>query len=364
MSIISRYLAVSFFKIWALALAGFLVLYTAIDFLEKIGDFVGKSIALKTILLFFLAQLPKVVTLMAPVATLVAVMITLTVLARASEIVAFKAGGVSLYRLSAPILASAAVISLAMFFLSDLVAPKTTALANSIWQGQVRERLDTSTVVRDVWLKGVRLIQHYGAYDEADGRVREVTLIFTDDEMRLARRLEAARGLFSGGQLRLSEVKEKIYQQDERSGARAFTLKRHELYVLEDWPAPPPGFGRADQNSDELSVAQLWRTIDRLQEEGFGPVRQRVDLHFKFSFALLPIIMVVVGLPIGFWREKGGSIALGLAAGLILSFFYLISMELARSLGYSGLLPPLAAAWLPSLIYFLFGAYFFSYVRQ
>ena len=103
MSIISRYLSVNFLKMWALALAGFLVLYTAIDFLEKIGDFMVKGIDLNTILIFFLAQLPKVVVLMTPVATLVSVMITLTVMARASEIVAFKAGGVSLYRLSAPI---------------------------------------------------------------------------------------------------------------------------------------------------------------------------------------------------------------------------------------------------------------------
>ena len=363
-SIISRYLGWNFLKTWALALAGFIILYTAIDFIEKIGDFMGKGIGFDTILLFFLAQLPKVVGLMVPVATLVAVMITLTILARASEIVAFKAGGVSLYRLSAPILVSALGLSLVTFLLTDLVAPKTTAVANSIWQGQVKERLDTSTVVRDAWLKDVRLIQHLDYYDEADGSARELTLIFTDDEMRLARRLSAKTGRFLNGQLILSQAQDKVYRFDEATGARSFTLQRYGLYVLEDWPAPPPGFGRSDLNSEELSVAQLWRTIDRLTDEGFGPVRQRVDLQFKFSFALLPIIMVVVGLPIGFWKEKGGSIALGLASGLVLSFLYLITMELARSLGYSGLLPPLVAAWLPNFIFLLFGAYLFSYVRQ
>ncbi len=364
MSIISRYLGFSFLRIWAMALLGFILLYTAIDFLEKIGDFMGQGIGLKTILLFFAVQLPKVIVLMAPVATLVAVMITLTLLARASEIVAFKAAGVSLYRLSAPILAVAFGICLGTFLLSDLVSPRTTAMANAIWQGQVKDRLNTSTVVKDVWLKGVRLVQHFGSYDEADGTVREVTLIFTDEDMYLARRLTAESGRFAEGRLVLNKVSEKVYAQDEKTGLRSFTLNRHEMYTLDDWPQPPPGFGRADQNSEEMSVGQLWRAIDRLSAEGFGPVRQRVDLQFKFSFALLPVIMVMVGLPIGFWREKGGSIALGLASGLILSFLYLITMELARSLGYSGLLPPIVAAWLPNLIFLLFGAYLFSYVRQ
>ena len=364
LTIISRYLAFSFVKIWALALFGFIVLYSAVDFLEKIGDFMGKGLGISTTALFFLAQLPKVVGLMCPVATLVGVMITLTLMARGSEIVAFKAGGVSLYRLSAPIVGAALIICLAMFILSDFVAPRTTAVANEIWQVLVKERRTSSTVVQDVWLKGVRQIQHYETYDEADGSVSGVTLILTDDEMRLARRLEAQNGRFVDGQLRLGDVMEKIYAQNPEGGARSFTLQRHDVLVLRDWPTPPPGFGRADQSSDELSVTQLWKTIDRLRDEGFGPVRQRVDLQFKFSFALLPAIMVIVGLPIGFWREKGGSIALGLAAGLGLSFLYLIAMELARTLGYEGLLPPLIAAWLPNLVFLLFGAYLFSYVRQ
>ncbi len=364
MSIISRYLSFSFFKIWALALAGFIVLYTAVDFLEKIGDFVTKDIGLKTILLYFVTQLPKIIVLMSPVATLVGVLITLALLARASEIVAFKAGGVSLYRLSAPILVSAFGICLVMFTLADQVAPRTTAVANSIWQGQVRNRLDTSTMIKDVWLKDVRQVQHLGSYDEADGSVTEISLIFVDDKMNLSRRLEAESGRFVDNQLRLNEVMEKVYTSGPTGRPQSFALRRHRTLVLDNWPTPPPGFGRADQNSDELSVAQLWRVIDRLTAEGFGPVRQRVDLQFKFSFALLSLIMVAVGLPIGYWREKGGSVALGLALGLGLSFLYLITMELARSLGYSGLLPPIVAAWMPNLIFLLFGAYLFSYIRQ
>lgn len=364
MSIISRYLSSTFLKNWALSLTAFIVLYTAIDFIEKVVDFMGKGIDFKTTVVFFLAQLPKVIVLMSPVATLVAVMITLTILARNSEVVAFKAGGVSLYRLSVPLLGCALGISLGTFFLSDLVAPRTNVVANAIWQGQVKGRLDTATAVEDVWLKGVRQLQHLGSYDEADGTIKDATLIFTDDDMNLARRIEAKSGRFTAYHLVLNEVREKNYVVDELTGEKFVLYKNHPVLVLDNWPAPPPGFGRAAQNSEEMSVAQLWRSISRLTAEGFGPVRQRVDLQFKFSFALLPIIMVVVGLPIGFWREKGGSVALGLASGLLLSFIYLIAMELARSLGYSGLLPPIITAWLPNMFFLLFGAYLFSYVRQ
>lgn len=368
MSVINRYMGLSFLKNWGYALAFFMLLYTCIDFLEKIGDFLAHNVPVPTIALFFAAQLPKLAVMMSPVASLVAVTLTLAVMARNSEIVAFKAGGVSLYRLSAPILSVSLGLCLAMFLMSDVVAPRATAAANKIWQGQVKERLETSAVAHNVWLKGVRRIQHLDSYDESDGSMTGVSLIFFNEDGSLARRIEAARGQLAGGELFLRDVMEKVYLPPDgaaRAGAlTSFTVSRHQVYIIGDWPAPPAGLGKGQDSSEEMSVAQLWRAIDRLAAEGFGPTRQRVDLQFKFSFALLSLIMVVVGLPLGFWRERGGGAAISLTLGLFLSFLYLIAMELARSLGYSGLLPPLAAAWLPNAVFLLLGAYLFSYVRQ
>ena len=359
LSVISRYLGGSFLRLWVLLLGAFIGLYTAIDFLEKISDFLGAKMSLGRIGLFFAAQLPKVAGLMNPAAALVATLLALTLLARNSEIVAFKAGGVSLFRLSRPLLAAGLGLSLGMFFLTEAVAPGATAVANGIW-AEARGRTTEAGVARDVWLKGVRVVERLGAYDEAAGLAADVTLMFTGDDQAANRRLEAAAGRFAAGALILEDVLDKTY-----GPGRTFALTRHDRLVLPDWPAPPPGLGRtAGRSSEELSSLELWRSIQRLTAEGFGPVRQRVDLQFKFSFALLPFIMVLVGLPLGFWRERGGGAALGICLGLGLSFLYLISMELARSLGYAGLLPPLAAAWLPNAVFSLLGAYLFSYIRQ
>ena len=356
-SVISRYMAGRFLRTWAMILAGFVVLYTAVDFMENIGNFMGAKIGTGRILLFFAAQLPKVFGLMTPVASLVAAIVLLNLLARNSEIVAFKAGGVSLFHLGRPLLAAGLGLSLASFVLAEGLAPRATAVANKIREeGRGHQ---ATTVVRDLWIKGVRTVEHLERYDEADGSAEGLTIIFTGEDQAAARRLEAGRGRFIDGRLELEGILDKTYGPD-----RAFTLNRVSGLTLEDWPAPPPGLSRADKASEEMSFLELWRGIRRLSAEGFGPVRQRVDLQLKFSFALLPLVMVLVGLPLGFWREKGGSVALGICLGLAGSFFYLISMELARSLGYAGFLPPLVAAWLPNTVFALFGVWLFSYVRQ
>jgi lipopolysaccharide export system permease protein len=74
--------------------------------------------------------------------------------------------------------------------------------------------------------------------------------------------------------------------------------------------------------------------------------------------------MTLIGLPIAFWKEKGGGIALGIGVGIGLSFVYIVFLGLSRSLGYSGLLPPLAAAWMPNIIFALLGLFLFTHVRQ
>ncbi|MDR2726122.1 MAG: LPS export ABC transporter permease LptG [Candidatus Adiutrix sp.] len=355
--IISRYMAGRFLRTWALILAGFVVLYTAIDFMENISSFMSAELDAGRILLFFAAQLPKVVGLMNPVAALVATLLVLTLMARNSEIVAFKAGGVSLLRLSRPLLAAGLGLSLVSFGLAEGLAPPATATANKIRE-EARGRRP-SPVVRDLWIKGVRMVEHLESYNEADGEARGLTIFFTGEEEAATRRLSAGRGRFADGRLELEEVLDKTY-----GPGRAFTLAFPDRLTLEDWPAPPPGLNRAAQASEEMSFLELRRVIRRLSAEGFGPVRQRVDLQMKFSFSLLPLVMVLVGLPLGFWREKGGSVALGICLGLAGSFIYLIAMELARNLGYAGLLPPFLAAWLPNAVFTLFGAWLFSFVRQ
>ena len=355
--VISRYMAGSFLRAWAMVLGGFVVLYTAVDFMENIGNFMGAKIGAGRIVLFFAAQLPKVLGLMTPVAALVSAIVVLTLMARNSEIVAFKAGGVSLTRLSLPLLAAGLGLSLASFIVAESLAPRFTAVANKI-RDEARGR-SAAAVVRDVWIKGVRMVEHLESYNEDDGAATGLTIFFLGDDQSAARRLSAGRGRFIDGRLDLEEVMDKAYGQ-----GRAFTLTHKDRLTLEPWSAPPPGLSRVDRASEEMSFLELWRGIQRLSAEGFGPVRQRVDLHLKLAFALLPLVMVIVGLPLGFWREKGGSAALGICLGLAGSFAYLIAMELARSLGYAGLLPPLAAAWLPNAVFALFGAWLFSYVRQ
>jgi lipopolysaccharide export system permease protein len=367
MSIVSRYLVGLFMKHMAMCLVGFVTLYLVVDFIEKISEFITKEIPLLTICLYFLALIPNVLILLVPVAALASVLISLVLLARNSEIIAFKGCGISLFRLSRPLIVSGFGLSLVIFLVGNLLTPLTFTITNEIWDGQVRDRRGAlaGTVVENVWLKGVRTFEHLESYDEERSLAQGLSILILDENLDLERRLEAERGFFSPNGLRLFGVREKTYLTSGSQRPSSFILSQSDELFLADHPMPPPGLGRhAQQRSDEMNVAALAETIENLKAEGFNPVRQVVDFHFKFSAPFISVIMLLVGLPIGFWRERGGSVALGLVLGLILSFFYLVTQEISRTMGYAGLLPPLMAAWLPNCFFGLLGLYLFSHLRQ
>ncbi|MDR2349851.1 MAG: LptF/LptG family permease, partial [Deltaproteobacteria bacterium] len=300
-------------------------------------------------------------------AALTSVLITLVILSRNSEIVAFKGSGISLWRLSAPFVFSALLLSALAFALGNVVTPRTSIITNEIWDGLVRnKRPDIArAVLKDIWIRDVRLLEHFDSYDEDTSEARGVSMLLFDDDLKLEKRIEAERAVFSEFGVTLANTESKTYQNLDEDGYRRLTLERARELFLPDIPAPPPGLGfHRDINSDELDVWALRDNIGLLRAEGFNPVRQLVDLQFKFSRPFITLIVIMVGLPIGFWREKGGSIAMGLIPGLILSFLYMVFLEVSRTIGYAGLLPPFVAAWLPNCFFLLLGLYLFSYIRQ
>jgi lipopolysaccharide export system permease protein len=366
-SVITRYLSSLFLRHFCLCLAGFLSLYLVVDLIEKISDFLGRDVPVRIIVAYFAAQIPNVMIFVIPVGALSALLITLAILARNSEIVALKGSGVSLWRLSQPFLAAGILLSLAVFCLENFVTPHTSIAANEIWEGLVRNRRpeNASVTVEDVWTRETRLLEHLGSYDERTGEASQVTLLLFDENLNLSERIEAAGAIFGPDGVLLRDASIKRYRGLSGETAKSFDFQRAKTHFLPDFPPPPPGLGRQGETpSEELSVGALQENIRLLRAEGFYPLRQMVDLHFKFSRAFISFTMLVVGLSIGLWREKGGSVAMGLVPGLALSFLYLVSLELSRAVGYAGLLPPLLAAWLPNAFFLLLGVYLLSYVRQ
>ncbi len=106
-----------------LSLGAFALLFIVFTFFELIGDIVHNRIALVTVGDYLLNLIPYIVSTVTPLCSLLAVLITFGSLNRSSELTAMKATGISLYRIVAPIVVLAAILSAALFAFNESYLP-------------------------------------------------------------------------------------------------------------------------------------------------------------------------------------------------------------------------------------------------
>ncbi len=82
--------------------------------MEKLDDFIDANAPTRVIVEYYIASIPEIVKLMIPVAVLLAALFVTGRLSSQNELAAIKSSGISLYRIMAPFLIIALIISLAI----------------------------------------------------------------------------------------------------------------------------------------------------------------------------------------------------------------------------------------------------------
>jgi lipopolysaccharide export system permease protein len=93
------------------------------------------------------------------------------------------------------------------------------------------------------------------------------------------------------------------------------------------------------------------RTLERMRE---SRVKHQYDLHMKYSMAVVCIIFILIGGPMGAIVRKGG-FGYPILISIIFFMLFVILTIFCRKIAESFVLPAVAAAWLPCIILFPVG---------
>jgi len=260
--------------------------------------------------------------------------------------VAMKANGISLYRVSIPILGIASAMCLLVFMLSEWVTPFTNERAEHIRLVEVQKQQSLGSFKQDqLWYRGQKGIYNFKMFDPRSGVLHGVTLYYLDRGMNLTLRVDAERGDWKEGRWILSNVLTTHFQDG------IFPLLTRMPTLSSDIPELPSDFMVVQRDVETMGFFELKRYIDKLQGEGFDVRRYIVDLHGKIAFSLVSLVLAVIGISFSLRSERSGGIVQGIGAGLFIGFSYWLVFAFGMSLGRSGTLPPLLAAWLANLIF-------------
>jgi lipopolysaccharide export system permease protein len=334
----------------ALGLLSFLLLMnkllTLVDLVLKNG------VGLFTVMKLIGYVLPATLGVTVPMSLLVAVLVALGRLASDLELVAMRAGGLSLARLLTPLAVLGIVLSLGMLAFNEYVLPGANLSYKVLFYDILSKRsgvaLQEKAYVKD--FEG--LIIYVGDKDKDSEILRDLTII------KPASKSEPLQWIRSSWGRVISEKKGFKVYLDLHDGTVHFLNGPHGAdltQVLFQQSQVDLDIGGAlkqlqgtERQPEEMSMREILKDAARMPGADTRRWHWMTELHKKIAIPFACLAFVLAGFPLGTLTRKGGRL-LGFSFAIGLIFFYYLLLSLGQTYGDNGRLAPALAMWLPNL---------------
>ncbi len=361
MSTLDRYILRAFTRNLALVLLTLLSLYSLIEFLETVDNFIEFQAGLKYYLLYPLHHLPVLISNSLPMATLLATFATIGGLSRSNQLTAMLSGGVSFSRISRPLFLASLILVLLVMIANLWLVPWSSRESNYILRTEIKGKASQIVSSKDLYFRDGNKIISVSHSFPTKGDVLGLTIIEFNDNFLPIKRTHAEKAHYTmNGQWQLNNV----VTWDFDPETKAVTSFHQQPELLSDVKRKPSEMLLLWDRPEDLTVGELFRLTEKLQNEGYDSKAYRVETHMRFAKAAIPIIMVLVGIPFALQRGRNASFSLGVVISLFIFAVYFILYAVFAVFGAIAVLPPFIAAWAANVLMALIGMWFFLRIQS
>ncbi|MGH9377298.1 MAG: LptF/LptG family permease [Terriglobia bacterium] len=346
-----------YFVLTQIALTG---IYIIFDFFQLLTYIVRNHAPTTLVLSYYGYLLPYITYLMLPLSVLVATLVSFSLLTKTSQVTAIKAAGVSLYRIAAPVILAAAIVSGGMFLMGDEYLPATNQ-RQDLLRNEIKGN-PAQTFFRPGWqwiYGGSDRIFNYRFFDPDHNVFADLSVFDFDSSFKMTRRVYAKRAFWE------PHVNQWILEDGwmrQLDGGKVTKYMPFSVAAFKNISEPPGYFKREVRTSEQMSVVELGRYIHELGQSGFDVVRLTVQFWTKFSYPLVALVVSLIGIPFSFTVGRKGALSgIALSLGIAIAFWSVSS--LFQAMGNLNQLPPPVAAWCPDILFGIGGAYLLLRVR-
>ena len=351
MKILDLYIIKKFLGTFFYALSLIILIVIIFDISEKIDDFIESSAPLSAIFSdYYLNFIPFFANLFSPLFTFIAVIFFTSKMASNTEIVAMLSSGMSFRRILVPYFIAATVITILSLALNNFVIPKAN-----------EERLAFEEIyIRNKFRNLDRNIHK---------QIGEDTFIYFE-------RFDNLRNTgykFSLEKIQNGKLKSKLISEQIKWDSLAQKWQIQNYYLREingltesikrgsrldtTLNLDPKEFSRRINNIETLNYFELNKFIDDEKSKGSSKtVFYEIEKHKRIAFPFATFILTLIGVSIASKKVRGG-IGLHIGIGLLISFAYILFMQVSLTFSTNSNLSPLIATWIPNFLFAILGLY-------
>jgi lipopolysaccharide export system permease protein len=339
-----------------------MTIYLVIDFFEKVRRFLRYDARVLDVLTYFMLKMPAISYQIAPLAVVMATLLTIGLLSRSHEITAMRSCGISLYWITSPFLFFGTLLALVLFLFSSTVIPLSLARAEQIKTTQIEKRaVPVSLKAAQPWVSlGGQTLMNIDTIEPGGAVLRKVRVYRLSSTFELQQITEARRAVYSSQGWALEDGIRRSFRPD---GVVSVSTFQTEPLLLAQIPEDFTTWLELD--SEMMTLRDIRAYVDRLQLNGTLLPRLLTDYYGRIAFPCVTLIMVVVGIALSLRRTgvRGSGMAMGIGQAMAVGFFYWSTHSVAIALGRGGALSPMLAGWMANLVFLTFGCYLLLKVR-
>lgn len=364
-SIISRYVFKELIPPFFLNTVFFSLIFLLFQMLEITNMIVNYKIGLGIILKMIVYSMPYFLVFVFPMSVMMAVLLTFLRMSNDNEIIALRAGGISLYALIPPVFVFSLIAAVFTALMSVYGMPwgmlgfKQLAfkVATSNLEIGLKERTFNDT------FKNVMLY-----VNKVDVKTRTFTDVFIEDQRtpKVSITIIAPKGKLLAdpekGTFHLKLLNGMINQVDlDKRSVNSIRFDAYDISLdLRKAMSAANEFqkGQKEMNIDELShyIASLEHKKDSQYYEAL------IEFHKRFSVPFACFSLGLLAIPLGV-HAKSAKKSYGLGLGLGFFLFYYMMLSAGMVFGARGIYPPVIGMWVPNIVTALIGAYLFNRVH-
>jgi lipopolysaccharide export system permease protein len=329
------------------------------EILDITNMIVNYRISLFDVMLLLIYSMPHFLEFVIPMSVMTTVLLTFFRLSSDNEIVALKAGGISIYKLLPPVLLFCLIGCMLTGFMTIYGLPwgrlsfkkLTYEVASSNVNVGMKERTFNDN------FEGVMLYMN-----KIDLKNKALIDIFIEDQRtkNIISTIVAPRGeIYSEPDKLLFHLRlhnGTINQVDiENKTVHSITFDTYDIN-LDLKKSVTTKKGRKDEK--EMSIAELNKYLKDTVNKDAKYYAALIEFHRKFSIPFACFALGLLGVPLGV-QSKSAKRAFGLVFGLIFFLLYYLMLSAGWVFGETGVYPPLIGMWMPNIVIGGIGLYLF-----
>ena len=344
---IDRYIVKELFDPFIFGLGAFTAILSASMILfDLVRAVVVRGMPLWAAAQVFVYRLPGIAVYIFPMATLLAALLAFGRLSSSSEIVAMKAGGISLYRIMAPVIGFGFVVSVVTLLFYEVVVPQANLAATALMT-QVgathTPKIQKNVLIPEIENDELKRMYFAG---KLHGDLMEDVVVQEYSGGKLAQIINAKEAKFEVSKNTWLFKNGIIYLLSD-TGEYKHLIKFKEQYMTIKYS--PGDFMISERKPEEMNMIELKKFIALKKKMGEDTLDLWIQYYLKGALPFSCLVFALLGAPLGLSPQRSSS-SIGLGLSVLIVFFYYFLTFVSMAFGELRIISPFLSAWLPNFI--------------